>query len=75
MDFSACVISKGLGPAPGEQAYSSFNRGLQIKQGCPAKQNELQSYFPPSVWPGKIQGNHLNPRNLLPIEKTVDQRD
>lgn len=59
MDFSAYVISKGLGLSPVKLGYSSFSAGLQIKQSCLAKQNPLQSYFPPSVWPGKIRGNHL----------------
>lgn len=30
-----------------------------MKQCCLAKLNPLQSYFPASVWPDKIQGNHL----------------
>lgn len=74
MDFSACVISKGLGPAPVKLGYSSFSTGLQIKQSCLAKQNPLQSYFPPSVWPGKIQGNHFNPE-AFPHRETLDQSD
>jgi hypothetical protein len=64
MDFSACVISKGPGPAPGEQCYSSFSRGLQIKWSYLAKQNGLQTCFPLTVWPGKIQGNHFNPETF-----------
>lgn len=74
MDFSACVISKGLGPAPVKLGDSSFSTGLQIKQSCRAKQNPLQSYFPPSVWPDKIQGNHFNPE-AFPDQETLDQSD
>lgn len=74
MDFSACVISKGLGPAPVKLGDSSFSAGLQIKQSCLAKQNPLQSYFPPSVWPDKIQGNHFNPE-AFPDQETLDQSD
>lgn len=59
MDFSACVISKDLGPAPVKLVYSSFSAEIQIKQSYVAKQNPLQSYFPLSVWPGKIQGDFL----------------
>ncbi len=74
MDFSACVISKGLGPAPVKLGDSSFSARLQIKQSCLAKQNPLQSYFPPSVWPDKIQGNHFNPE-AFPDQETLDQSD
>lgn len=70
MDFSACVISKGLGRAPVKLGDSSFSSGLQIKQGCLAKQNPLQSYFPPSVWPDKIQGNHFN-REAFPDQENT----
>lgn len=59
MDFSGCVISKDLGPAPVKLVYSSFSAEIQIKQSFLAKQNPLQSYFPLSVWPGKIQGDFL----------------
>lgn len=61
MDFSACVISKGLGSAPVKLGDSSFSAALQIKQGCLSKQNPLRRYFPPSVWPDQIQGSHFNP--------------
>ena len=74
MDFSAWVISKGLGPTPVKLGYSSFSTRLQIKQSCLAKQNPLQSYFPPSVWPGKIQRNHSNPE-AIPHWETLDQSD
>lgn len=59
MDFSACVISKDLGPAPVKPVYSSFSAEIQIKQSLLAKQSPLQSYFPLSVWPGKTQGDFL----------------
>lgn len=63
---------KGLGPV--KLGDSSFSAGLQIKQSCRAKQNPLQSYFPPSVWPDKIQGNHFNPE-AFPDQETLDQSD
>lgn len=74
MDFSACVISEGFGRTPVKLGDSSFSVGLQIKQSCLAKQNPLQSYFPPSVWPDKIQGNHFNPE-AFPDQETLDQSD
>lgn len=70
MDFSACMISKGLGPAPVKLGDSSFSTALQIKQGYLSKQNPLHSYFPPSVWPDQIQGNHFNPE-VFPDQETL----
>ena len=68
------VPPKALGSLQSNWATHPFSAGLQIKQSCLAKQNPLQSYFPPSVRPGKNTRKPFQPWGLSRSE-TLDQSD